>query len=873
MHLGPPPPQVRLARSAVVLVAVALASGARGDELCPAGRIAVDYDASERPESHPTPWQLSYQTIDPETAIFVDDGILSVDARGSGAAFFGREEPIGGLAPGYRFETRVRTVGQPDLVCTDPRFCFRVGAHGTAVAQDRVLTFEVWVLEEPDQGLLVIHGSEELFDLGWVDTAELSTIEVVAERDGVVTLSFDGAVRGEILWEDLPTLDQVEPHTAMAPLLAGASGTTVVAAFGNTQIRTEWAHVRYEICLPETENVAVWVQTDLPDEPDGRTLKGGAGETLEGLERIAGTVERIDVVHRRADDPDGEKVVTVLEGPEALTFYDAGDPEGLTRMTALHIPPGEVHQLRVVMSQMNIDLRGETHDVRLPSGGDTGLKVVLVGGPVHIPEDEAVALVIAFDPYASLGRNRQGFWWDPVTMTGDVRPPIGPGRCGPLGDPCPPERSPDPAPDPCVGPDCPRDPLDPTPPGLHCPDGFELKVGQGWRVECVPRCPEGYAWRDPLCVRLEDPDLPTPPTDRFAQKRCPEPEVPFVFTTGDWLTPNLASPADYPNNQRLAVPIHTNRFVDTLALRFSQIGLVAPDHVRLDAGLSPTLRRTVGDTSVVGWHAFPGSSAGQGQTSDWFKLGFFSDDADTAAGVRIDRARVTCTEPLEGDHSWPASHDDIVEPPFPQAVLGLLVAEDDVVFFRIPAVFIPEAGMYLGQRILLEAAPHTADIQFDLYARRDALPTRSLFDLLEALPGGRQYIELPAGEGDWILAVHARRGSGGFILKRAITGLRSQEQNDTIMRVGVRRSVTLPLTDLEDWLCGEAKRNFSGFEGMHDLRTFRIWRGNRSCDGGCDLVIHPDAVVDAGSGAWAERYKIHLRQRRVNDRNRWLLVQ
>jgi hypothetical protein len=831
-------------------MAAALAAEARGDDLCPAGRIAVDYDAGVRPELATDPWTLSYDGVDPETDVSAEDGILTVDATGFGAVFFGREEPIDGLAPAYRFEVRARTVGLPDLLCVFPGSCFLLGAHGLALAQDRVLNFEVWVADDPDTGLLIVHGKDDTHDLGPVDTSDFSVVEVEAIRDGPVTVSWDGEVRAEFLWSDLPTLDDLDPNPALLPLLEQASDETVVPVFGSVRIRTEWDRVRYEICRPETENVDVWVETQLPDDSDGRTLKGGTGETLEGLDRIVGTVERVDVVHRRAGDPEGEKVVTVLEGPEALAFYDAGDPDSLTRMTGLSIPPGELHQLRVVVSEMRIDLRGETHDVRLPSGGDTGLKVVPVGGPVHIPEDEAVTLVIAFDPYASLGRNRQGFWWDPVTVTGDVRPPIGPGRCGPLGDPCPPERVPDPAPDPCIGPDCPRDPIDPTPPGHPCAEEFELEWSPGTGFRCIPRCAEDEEWdadlesclpvTDPLCPEFEQP--PGHPVSLSPRPCDCDPGTGYQQLLLDldslaWLNrPSAAESgqrAGYNNNQMMSFDIYANTYVRSISIELDIFELRPTDSLSL---ISDTTDESSGERNVI---TLTGSdleiSNGSPQWVD------FPDDGDDGwasrrrgysllfdslaesilpvrRGFRISAARLQCRpEPRE-----PSSPPELRAY---NSVVGILTGGEDVLLFRFPDVG-------FTQSIIVSPLSFGEPREIEVFHRQGSSPTKD--DLLAQSLDGMAMIRLEPGESDedHFIAVRAAGSgrAGAFAIRRSIEHARRPARGQH--RIGVDwRMSQIELRELEEYLQGSSVLYYFAFNGIASPPTYQVWNGDSLCGG------------------------------------------
>lgn len=122
-----------------------------------------------------------------------------------------------------------------------------------------------------------------------------------------------------------------------------------------------------------------------------------SGTELEGLISFTLRSNRVDVVIRDvADDPSTEQVVTILEGEREFEFTGVG--EGVpVQLGRLSVPVGFVSQIRLITQDITMILDEELLTVKLPSGPQTGLKIV-PDTLIEIVEGEVAGVKAIFDP-------------------------------------------------------------------------------------------------------------------------------------------------------------------------------------------------------------------------------------------------------------------------------------------------------------------------------------------------------------------------------------------------------------------------------------------------------------------------------------------
>ncbi len=160
----------------------------------------------------------------------------------------------------------------------------------------------------------------------------------------------------------------------------------------------------------------------LPEEPNP-VLSGGQRETLEGLEGINVSVIRVDaVVQTEPGDPSSEQVVVVDTTHHQIQLV--GDLKNLAprQIAFFNVPAGDLTQLRMIIDEATISLRGETHSIKIPSGEQTGLKIEPIdGAPFEIVDQQRKSIRIVFNPFEQLIRNKgQGFMFKPVLEAENV---------------------------------------------------------------------------------------------------------------------------------------------------------------------------------------------------------------------------------------------------------------------------------------------------------------------------------------------------------------------------------------------------------------------------------------------------------------------
>jgi hypothetical protein len=123
------------------------------------------------------------------------------------------------------------------------------------------------------------------------------------------------------------------------------------------------------------------------------------------------------MVHRTVvDEPATERVITVDETARDFAFLGELNDVAPRQVAHFNVPEGFVLQIRAIATGAVINLRGETHDVDIPSGAETGIKVEPIDGvPFPIVANERTAARIVLSPFEQLIRNHgQGFIMKPV---------------------------------------------------------------------------------------------------------------------------------------------------------------------------------------------------------------------------------------------------------------------------------------------------------------------------------------------------------------------------------------------------------------------------------------------------------------------------
>jgi subtilisin family serine protease len=111
-----------------------------------------------------------------------------------------------------------------------------------------------------------------------------------------------------------------------------------------------------------------------------------SGTALAGLEELVLQVDQIDVVHRSYCADASTETVLRDVGETEEVHLRVGPPNVASSLTRLVLPPGCVTQVRLIGDSAAIVLDGLSQPVKVPSGPQSGLKIV--------PEDESVPFPI-----------------------------------------------------------------------------------------------------------------------------------------------------------------------------------------------------------------------------------------------------------------------------------------------------------------------------------------------------------------------------------------------------------------------------------------------------------------------------------------------
>jgi len=140
------------------------------------------------------------------------------------------------------------------------------------------------------------------------------------------------------------------------------------------------------------------------------------GTELDDLQSLHGTAMRTEVIHQVGCDTSDEERLVITEEPVEIEITT--EAPNIPRLVAkLNVPVGCIAQIRFITDDMVAVIGGEEISVRVPSGPQTGLKVVPVEGepPFPIEEGRTTAIRIGYDPNDKLVVNRgQGILEKPV---------------------------------------------------------------------------------------------------------------------------------------------------------------------------------------------------------------------------------------------------------------------------------------------------------------------------------------------------------------------------------------------------------------------------------------------------------------------------
>ncbi len=163
-------------------------------------------------------------------------------------------------------------------------------------------------------------------------------------------------------------------------------------------------------------------QHDLPGEDPGTLSMFVNQIPFAGLEGLTLHVIRTEAVHTTDLSVRGEIIVL---GARRLDLELVGFPSITPKFAASWsgVPPGFILQLRFIVEGATITLQGVEHEVKMPSGQQTGFKVISAETLVEIIDQAETEITVQLDPDESLLNNRgQGFILKPVikVLSGQV---------------------------------------------------------------------------------------------------------------------------------------------------------------------------------------------------------------------------------------------------------------------------------------------------------------------------------------------------------------------------------------------------------------------------------------------------------------------
>lgn len=143
-----------------------------------------------------------------------------------------------------------------------------------------------------------------------------------------------------------------------------------------------------------------------------------SGTEYADLDEIQLDIHRVDLIHRSVcSDPMTEEKLTISTAPFSISIPTK--PANLPRpvVQQVPVPPGCIVQVRLVLDEMRAVRGAETVEVKVPSGGQSGLKIKPVDGgePFPIVTDQTTVVRVDYDPNVKLvSNNGQGLIEKPV---------------------------------------------------------------------------------------------------------------------------------------------------------------------------------------------------------------------------------------------------------------------------------------------------------------------------------------------------------------------------------------------------------------------------------------------------------------------------
>lgn len=196
-----------------------------------------------------------------------------------------------------------------------------------------------------------------------------------------------------------------------------------------TEYRTD-GFVR--LLIPVALIFAIVAACEAPDPPgDGYLLVQVAtpdlsGTPLANLGPISLHSTRVDIVHR-ADcaNQDAENVLTVSNTPATITLNSGALNAPRLVTPQLPVRPGCILQIRFITDTMTVTIGGNVQSAKVPSGPQTGIKVVPVdeAKPFTVEANRTTLVRVDYDPTKQLVFNKgQGIIEKPVVQGVQVDP-------------------------------------------------------------------------------------------------------------------------------------------------------------------------------------------------------------------------------------------------------------------------------------------------------------------------------------------------------------------------------------------------------------------------------------------------------------------